>query len=80
MEVAHRIGGAWAAFRKLTPVWKAPVSVHKRIHVYKACVLSRLTYGLHVIELTPSRLARLDAVHHRMVRIVSGTHSTYASK
>eukprot|EP00969_Alexandrium_andersonii_P171433 7578494-Alexandrium_andersonii.AAC.1 len=31
LEVSHRIGEAWGTFRKLSPVWKAPVSTHKKI-------------------------------------------------
>eukprot|EP00969_Alexandrium_andersonii_P133320 5895857-Alexandrium_andersonii.AAC.1 len=30
LEVSHRIADSWAAFRKLSPVWKAPVSAHKK--------------------------------------------------
>eukprot|EP00969_Alexandrium_andersonii_P278608 12314864-Alexandrium_andersonii.AAC.1 len=56
LEVSHRVSEAWGTFRKLSPVWKAPVSNHKKVAVYRACVLSRLTCGLHVLELTSSRI------------------------
>eukprot|EP00969_Alexandrium_andersonii_P081155 3578207-Alexandrium_andersonii.AAC.1 len=29
LEVSHRVANSWAAFRKPSPVWKAPVSTHK---------------------------------------------------
>eukprot|EP00969_Alexandrium_andersonii_P251554 11117525-Alexandrium_andersonii.AAC.1 len=48
--------------------------------VFTLCVLSRLLYALHVLTLTATLESKLDAVAHRMLRIITGTPATFASK
>ena len=49
-ELARRLGAAQAEFKRLNQVWRhSRLSVHERIKVYMACVVSLLLYGLQAM-------------------------------
>eukprot|EP00969_Alexandrium_andersonii_P296649 13108664-Alexandrium_andersonii.AAC.1 len=48
--------------------------------IYRACVLSRLLYGVAVSWFREGLLRRFDAKHARCVRRILGVQSTYAAK
>eukprot|EP00969_Alexandrium_andersonii_P048776 2139107-Alexandrium_andersonii.AAC.1 len=80
-EVALRRSSAAAAFKKLKPIWSSrEITQTKKLHIYVACVFSRLTHSMHTRWLTAGRLAKLESDHHKYLRRVARVPSTYASK
>ena len=80
-ELARRLGAAQAEFKRLNQVWRhSRLSVHERIKVYMACVVSLLLYGLQAMW--PNKVARskLDAFHARSLRAILGVKPSYYSR
>ena len=70
-ELARRLGCATADFKVLQRLWNhSTLSVKKKLQIFDACVISKLTYGLHVAWLNKAERRRLDGFHCRCLRSI----------
>lgn len=69
-EISQRIGKASASFGALRQrVWKShDISLKTKVALYRACVISVLTYGCESWTLYRRQIDRLEAFHHRCLR------------
>ena len=80
-EVSRRIGEAKGAFFALQKCWShANISRHRKIEIYKACVVAKLMYGLETLWLLQNHLARLDAFHVMCLRRILSIPCSYLSR
>jgi len=67
--VVARLGEARASFTKLEAIWKhSALSKSRKLEVYKACIVSKLLFGLEIHFLRKHERDRLDAFHARCLR------------
>ena len=60
--VTARIGEARSSFNKLEAVWKhSSITIHKKIQFFKACVVTKLLYGVEIYCLRKAERDRIDA-------------------
>ena len=72
----HRKRAAWSAFSRLKPWFhKQGLSPSNRLHIWKTCVLTIMTYGLIATNVTARSLQDLQTVVFQMIRTVLGDHS-----
>ena len=72
-EVRCRLGKASAVFGRLNSIWRNKgLSLHIKIRLYKAIVLSTLLYSSETWPMTVANLKRLEAAHHRWQRKILG--------
>ena len=80
-ELGRRIGAADAVFNDLVRVWRhADISRDQKIHIYKACVISKLLYGLQTAWIIETEKKRLDGFHCRCLRRIAGIRPAYYSR
>ena len=80
-ELSRRLGAARADFDKLSKIWRhSGLSRRRKIEVYKAVVLSKLTYGLSTVWLNAAERRRLDGFHCRCLRVIWGIEPAYISR
>lgn len=79
-EMNRRVGSARAELEKLSRVWKhAGISVHKKLEIFEACVMSKLFYNLHALSLNTAEKRKLNAFHVKGLRkILRIPHSYYS--
>eukprot|EP00435_Cladocopium_sp_Y103_P034933 s1590_g9.t1 len=74
--VAHRIRAGRAAFTRLRSwLTSKRMTLRSRLHVWKTCILSIITYGLCTTTLTVKGLASFQQVTFQMIRTVLGNHA-----
>ena len=68
-EVSRRIGEAKGAFEALQKCWShANISRKRKVEIYKACVVSKLLFGLETLWLLQNHLQRIEAFHVKCLR------------
>ena len=81
LAVSTRLGEAKTVYDQLQRIWRhTNISTTRKITIYKACVLQKLTYALHTHVLSKPDLDKLDAFHTRCLRKILRIPSTYAAK
>ena len=69
LAVGRRIGEASSIFDSLCDIWKhASLTRHRKIEVYKACVISKLMFALECECLKQADWKRLNSFHCRCLR------------
>ena len=68
-EISRRIGMATRDFKALARIWnRSGLSRSRKVHIFEACVLSRLAYALEAAWLPVACRRRLDGFHARCLR------------
>ena len=80
-ELGRRIGEATAAFKTLRALWShSSIGLPRKLHVFDACVVSRLAYGLQSACLNKAARNRLDGFQARCLRQILRIPSSYISR
>jgi hypothetical protein len=80
-ELSRRIGLATADFKALTRVWSHSVlSRSRKLHIFHACVVSVLFYGLKTVWLSAVSRRRLDGFYVRCLRKILRIPASYYSR
>jgi len=80
-ETSRRLGMAQNAFDNLQQVWRhSDIPKRRKKVIYRACVLTKLAYGLQSLVLSQSDKDRIDAFHARCLRKIWNIPSTFATK
>ena len=80
-ELHRRIGEACACFQTLTAVWKhANLPKMKKYRIFKACIVSKLLYGLESLWLLKAHLQKLEAFGARCLRKIAGVPMAFISR
>ena len=61
-------------------IWQSDLPVKKKVEKYKALVLSKAVWGLHLLPLTESNLAHLEYMHCRSLRRILKLKAAYYSR
>ena len=64
-DIQMRIGSAWSALNKLTPIWKSNLDVSIKRKFFRNTVESVLTYSLQASTLTRSLASKLNGAYTR---------------
>ncbi len=68
-EITARIGKATGAFNRLNNIWTSKsISICVKIRIYKAAVITVLTYGCEVWNTTQAQMKRIESFHQRCLR------------
>jgi len=68
-DIRARLGKANGVFGRLTNIWRDNgLSLHKKIRLYEALVLSTLLYGTEMWSMSVTNTKKLEAAHHRWQR------------
>ena len=68
-DIRVRLGKANGVFGRLTNIWRDNgLSLHTKIRLYEALVLSPLLYGAETWSMSVSNTKKLEAAHHRWQR------------
>ena len=68
-EITARIGKATGAFNRLNNIWTSKsISIPVKIRIYKAAVITVLTYGCEVWNTTQAQTKRIESFHQRCLR------------
>ena len=79
-EVRRRIGEAKIVFRSLKRVWRhAGLSRHRKLQIYKACVVSKLLYNFSTLWLTDTHMNSIDTFHYRCLRSIANIPTTWGA-
>ena len=80
-ELSCRLGAAKSEFEALRRVWShAAISKSKRLRIYEACIVSKLTYCFYSVWLRAAELNKLDAFHHKCLRRIAGVQPSFYSR
>ena len=80
-ELNQRLGAATSVFNELERVWKhASITRHRKIEIFNACVVTKLTYGLESAWLNKLECRRLDAYQNRCLRKICKVGPSYYSR
>ena len=80
-ELGRRLGQARAEFDILHRVWnRSSIPMHRQIHIYEACVQTKLLCSLHAAWFKQDELARIDAFQARCLRKILGIPHSYVSR
>lgn len=80
-EVTRRLAMAHKAYQGLQAVWShANIKLTRKVCLYRACVVSKLTYALHTFVISTTDQGRLNTFHLRCLRKIHNIATTYASK
>ena len=80
-ELYQRLGAATSVFNELERVWKhASITRHRKIEIFNACVVTKLTYGLESACLNKLECRRLDAYQNRCLRKICKVGPSYYSR
>ena len=72
---------AKADFTDLQKVWKhSSLPVHRKVHIYKTLVESKLMYGLSCLCLSAAERRRLDGFLNRCLRRITGIPPSFVSR
>ena len=73
-DIQVRIGSAWSALNKLTPIWKSNLDVSIKREFFRATVESVLTYSSQAWTLTKSLENKLNGAYTHMLRAALNVH------
>ena len=73
-DIQMRIGSAWSALNKLTPIWRSNLDVSIKREFFKTTVESVLTYSLQAWTLTRSLESKLNGAYTRILRAALNVH------
>ena len=80
-ELNRRIGAARETFTKLCRVWgHTAIPTERKLEIYSACVLSKLTYNLHSLVLNAAEQRKLDAFHAKCLRAILRIPHSFLSR
>ena len=80
-ELGRRIGAAKQDFQVLRRVWShAALSLQQKLAIFRACILSKLSYGLEAVCLNQVSRRRLDGFHCRCLRSMLRIPAAYYSR
>ena len=80
-ELSRRLGSAREEFCNLQRIWNhSSISRSRKLEVYNACVVSKLTYNLHSLWLNKNEQGKIDALHVRCLRKVLKIAPSYYSR
>ena len=80
-ELSRRLGAAAADFKVLQRLWNhSTLNATRKLRIFDACVLSKLTYGLHVTWLNQAERRRLDGFHCRCLRRIMKIPAAFYSR
>ena len=79
-ELGRRIGSAKTIFETLQRVWRhSSITLSRKLLIFDACVVSKLTYGLAAAHLNAAGLRRLDGFQARcLCKILGIAHSFWS--
>ena len=69
-DVDVRINKAWAALRKLEPIWKSTLPMKVKMKFFPSTVTTVLLYGSCTLALTKELEKKLDGCYAKMLRVV----------
>ena len=73
-------GEAKIVFRSLKRVWRhAGLSRHRKLQIYKACVVSKLLYNLSTLWLTDTHMNSIGTFHYRCLRSIANIPTTWGA-
>ena len=80
-EISRRLGMARKDFEVLHSIWKhSSLSKAWKIHIFEACIISKLLYGLVTAVLNKAERARLDGFQARCFRRILKIPPSYYSR
>ena len=80
-ELNRRIGMACADFKALARIWNhASLTREWKYRIYRACILTKLLYGLQTAWLTKPQRKKLDGFHARCVRQITEIKHSFWSR
>ena len=80
-ELSRRIGAAKQDFKVLDSIWShATLSRHRKVKIFKACVVSKLCYCIFAACLNKSERKRLDGFQARCLRKIYRIQPSYYSR
>ena len=84
-ELSRQLGSSRAEFIKLLQDWShASISRARKLEVYNACVVCKVTYNLHSLWLMQAEIQKLDAFHvtclRRILKIAPSFYSRISNQ
>ena len=80
-EVSRRIGEGRSVFKLLSKLWcHANLTVHRKVQIFNACVVSKVLYALESLWLLKSVRNRLDAFQCYCLRQIMRIPPSYISR
>ena len=80
-EICRRLGEAKGQFDKLAKVWRhSTVHPQQKIHIFQACVVSKLLYCLHTMWLNKAELRKIDGFQAKCLRSILHIPPPYVSR
>ena len=80
-EVSRRIGEGRSVFKLLSKLWcHANLTVHRKVQIFNACVVSKVLYALESLWLLKSVRHRLDAFQCFCLRQIMRIPPSYVSR
>ena len=77
-ELSRRLGAANSEFRLLSRVWRhASIGRTRRLQIFNATIISKLTYGLATAWLNVAERRRLNGSQNRCLRSIWGIQPSY---
>ena len=75
------MGAVRADFKTLCTVWAhSGLSRARKLEIYNACIVSKLTYCLEILWLNKAELNKLDAFQAYCLRKIAGIRHSYVSR
>jgi hypothetical protein len=79
-ELVRRLGTAHADFRALSQIWRhASINRRRKVEIYNATIVSKLTYGLATAWLNTAERRRLNGFQNRCLRKIWGIRPSHLS-
>ena len=80
-EVTRRLGEARRTFHNLQAVWRhANIAKRQKQHIFDACVVSKLLYGLESVWLLQADRTKIDAFYASCLRKIAKIPSSFISR
>ena len=78
--VGERISAMTLAMNQYKLIWTSKMSTKKKIEKYQSLVLSKATWGLHLLALGKTEFKKLEYYHIRCLRRILGIKASYISR
>ena len=70
-ELNRRLGEGRYAFKQLHRLWAhSGITRHRKLYLYMSCIASKFLYSLESVWMLKADRAKLDAFHHRCLRMI----------
>ena len=80
-SIARRVGEARGAFESLKTVWKhANITRQRKLYLFNACVVTKLTYSLEALCLRQADRDKIDAFQAQCLRKIFGVPHSMISR